>query len=206
MQRTFESAQGVSGGKEGTDCNINFLPLFKPPPEELDPIRSRWLCGGETLFWSGEFAFTDLVGVEASFSISGVSSSRMSKSLLSGSSSKLMLGVIGELPRQRREPPDNWRIPHLLESWYGGRSIHSLSLDEAHVGAFFWESFVSVCARLLREFLEDLVQSAEASLDFAPCLPWLDKWKKDNQHKGSQRHQNSQDITSYSLPYRNTYI
>lgn len=183
LQRTLESAQGVNGGNEGTDCNINFLPLFKPP-EELDPIRSKWLCGGETLFWIGEFAFTDLMGVEASFNTSGVSSSRMSKSFPSDSSSKLALGVIGELPRQRREPPDNWRIPHLLESWYGGRSIHSFSVDEECVGAFFWESFDSECARLLRGFLEDLVNFAEECLDFAPCLPWLDKWKKANQHKG----------------------
>jgi hypothetical protein len=32
--------------------------------------------------------------------------------------------------------------------------------------------------------LEDLVQLAEATVDFAACVPWLDKWKKANQHKG----------------------
>lgn len=76
------------------------------------------------------------MGVEASINTSGVSSSRMSKSLLSDSrhciycdSPKLVLGVIGEL-RQRRELPDNWRKHPWEENPDFETSIHSVSLDE----------------------------------------------------------------------------
>lgn len=77
--------QGVRGGKDGTDFNMNLRPLFKAP-EELDPSSCPRAWGGETRLRLGELTLSDLTGVDASFRMSGVSSSRRLQSLLSESS------------------------------------------------------------------------------------------------------------------------
>lgn len=128
--------QGVRGGKEGTALSINFLPLFNAT-EELDPA---WPCGGEIRFLLGELTFSDFVGVEASFSISGVSSSEISEipepefGFLADLSvmSKFVTGVIGII-RPGTEQEDDEDICLLLETsaicepW---EEIETLALDE----------------------------------------------------------------------------
>lgn len=172
----LESMQGDNGGKEGTAFNMNFRPLLRPP-EELEPSPRRRPWGGETRFCLGEHVFTGLMGVEASFDKSGVSSSGMSSSLISGSghcrclvSPNFVIGVSNEL-RQRRELPDTARILPWDSRECGIFAWSNVSHDGFIIStllqscwqsyeAFLEISFVSRSARLLSEFLGDSVNFA----------------------------------------------
>lgn len=131
----FELIQGVRGGKEGTALSMNLRPLLKAP-EELVPSSWMWLWGGETRFLFGELTFTDLMGIEVSFSIWGVSSCRTSWCPFSESKPwndfnppNWCIGVTGEL-RQWRELPDKMQwLPGC--SWTCEAFLKSLVVDDA---------------------------------------------------------------------------